>query len=120
MTVRVEKPEFNLRDKLSQLDRRVGSMGGEILASKSPKEVQGLIGVGSRNMIINGGMKIAQRGTSSTLNGSSGLQYPCCDRWGGQFSSPNNTFTVSQSTDCLLYTSPSPRDKRQSRMPSSA
>ena len=24
------------------------------------------------------------------------------------------------STDCLLYTSPSPRDKRQSRMPSSA
>ena len=99
MTVRVEKPEFNLRDKLSQLDRRVGSMGGEILASKSPKEVQGLIGVGSRNMIINGGMKIAQRGTSSTLNGSSGLQYPCCDRWGGQFSTPNSTFTVSQSTD---------------------
>ena len=25
-----------------------------------------------------------------------------------------------QITDCLLYTSPSPRDKRQSRMPSSA
>ena len=25
-----------------------------------------------------------------------------------------------QLTDCLLYTSPSPRDKRQSRMPSSA
>ena len=24
------------------------------------------------------------------------------------------------SNDCLLYTSPSPRDKRQSRMPSSA
>ena len=27
---------------------------------------------------------------------------------------------VQQVTDCLLYTSPSPRDKRQSRMPSSA
>ena len=27
---------------------------------------------------------------------------------------------VSTFTDCLLYTSPSPRDKRQSRMPSSA
>ena len=26
----------------------------------------------------------------------------------------------TQSIDCLLYTSPSPRDKRQSRMPSSA
>ena len=27
---------------------------------------------------------------------------------------------VKQLEDCLLYTSPSPRDKRQSRMPSSA
>ena len=27
---------------------------------------------------------------------------------------------VAMSSDCLLYTSPSPRDKRQSRMPSSA
>ena len=99
MAVKVEKPEFNLRDKLSQLDRRVGSMGGEILASNSTKEVQGLIGVGSRNMLINGGMQIAQRGTSSTPQGSSGTQYPCVDRWGGQFSAPNNTFTVSQSTD---------------------
>ena len=26
----------------------------------------------------------------------------------------------ARGTDCLLYTSPSPRDKRQSRMPSSA
>ena len=29
-------------------------------------------------------------------------------------------FENSLTTDCLLYTSPSPRDKRQSRMPSSA
>ena len=27
---------------------------------------------------------------------------------------------ISQCKHCLLYTSPSPRDKRQSRMPSSA
>ena len=27
---------------------------------------------------------------------------------------------ISKITGCLLYTSPSPRDKRQSRMPSSA
>ena len=27
---------------------------------------------------------------------------------------------IEQHTNCLLYTSPSPRDKRQSRMPSSA
>ena len=28
--------------------------------------------------------------------------------------------SIDQDTVCLLYTSPSPRDKRQSRMPSSA
>ena len=28
--------------------------------------------------------------------------------------------TVTDNNGCLLYTSPSPRDKRQSRMPSSA
>ena len=30
------------------------------------------------------------------------------------------TFSSRYKKDCLLYTSPSPRDKRQSRMPSSA
>ena len=30
------------------------------------------------------------------------------------------TNTIAMDTPCLLYTSPSPRDKRQSRMPSSA
>ena len=38
--------------------------------------------------------------------------------------SPNNnkiaTQTEALSADCLLYTSPSPRDRQKSRMPSSA
>ena len=34
--------------------------------------------------------------------------------------SKNKYLYYSNSTICLLYTSPSPRDKRQSRMPSSA
>ena len=32
----------------------------------------------------------------------------------------NSNFEASMRHSCLLYTSPSPRDKRQSRMPSSA
>ena len=32
----------------------------------------------------------------------------------------DNNQTSQQYSNCLLYTSPSPRDKRQSRMPSSA
>ena len=30
------------------------------------------------------------------------------------------SFSLAKTMSCLLYTSPSPRDKRQSRMPSSA
>ena len=33
---------------------------------------------------------------------------------------PGDAFIVTQSTDCLLYTSPSPRDVEESRMPSCA
>ena len=32
----------------------------------------------------------------------------------------NTKMNLEMATTCLLYTSPSPRDKRQSRMPSSA
>ena len=38
----------------------------------------------------------------------------------GFASEAERTFYQNQYRDCLLYTSPSPRDKRQSRMPSSA
>ena len=36
------------------------------------------------------------------------------------FNSENYKTTISQMRDCLLYTSPSPRDQEASRMPSSA
>ena len=51
-------------------------------------------GVNFRNIIINGGMDIAQRGTSSS-NVSSG--YHTCDRW--KFDRGVGTVTVSQETD---------------------
>ena len=37
-----------------------------------------------------------------------------------QFKNEKGEITVQVGDFCLLYTSPSPRDKRQSRMPSSA
>ena len=39
---------------------------------------------------------------------------------GGKAASHVEKYAVAATTTCLLYTSPSPRDKRQSRMPSSA
>ena len=47
-----------------------------------------------------------------------------CSRTSLPDASPNfcilDVQQLARSPDCLLYTSPSPRDKRQSRMPSSA
>ena len=37
-----------------------------------------------------------------------------------EVSEPDLEEEEEEARDCLLYTSPSPRDKRQSRMPSSA
>ena len=65
MTVRITKPEFNLREKITELDRPVGLHGNEILRSETPQSTFDLVGTGRKNMVINGGMVISQRyGTS--------------------------------------------------------
>jgi len=54
--------------------------------------------VGSKNIIINGDMSIAQRGTSQATAGSAGGSYQTLDRW--KFSINNlGAFTWSQDTD---------------------
>jgi len=56
--------------------------------------------VNFRNIIINGDMSIAQRGTSATGLGNGDSGYHTCDRW--QFNeggSPSAEFTQTQSTD---------------------
>jgi hypothetical protein len=53
--------------------------------------------VGSKNIIINGDMSIAQRGTS-TASITSGTTYPCVDRFAFEVNTMG-TWTVSQDTD---------------------
>ena len=48
--------------------------------------------------------------------GATKISTPNIDRLAGQ----GLQFTNAYSTSCLLYTSPSPRDRQKSRMPSSA
>ena len=70
---------------------------------------------------------------SAMMNGTCAIDrmdFPDLDRLSVQIGAqikdydPNTRFTRSEQAlydpFCLLYTSPSPRDKRQSRMPSSA
>ena len=83
MTVRVSKPKFNLREKLSELDVPVGSHGGRIIQSSNAEETFSLVKAGRRNMVINGQMWINQRNASSsyTIPHATGGSYGGPDRW---------------------------------------
>lgn len=95
MTVRVNKPAFNIRDKLSELERPIGVKGSELMKSKTIQEARDSISAGRKNLIINGDMRIAQRGTTSTVDNN----YGCVDRW---FKYSNgDTSTWGQATDAV-------------------
>ena len=100
MTVRISKPEFNLREKLSELDRPTGFKGLELMRSDTAQDARDLISADRRNLIINGSMAVAQRGTSVSAQSFSSPVTPVCDRWqlrSGYLDQAN--FNVSQQTD---------------------
>ena len=66
MTVKVNKPAINLREELADLRKPTGIAGEAMLRAETPQEQFNLIGAGRRNLIINGAMQVAQRGTSFT------------------------------------------------------
>ena len=78
MVVKVSKPELNLREKISELDKPSGVAGEAMLRAETPQEQFNLIGAGRRNVFINGDFSVAQRGAGPTT-GISG--YPTVDRW---------------------------------------
>ena len=55
-----------------------------------------------------------------TENIKEGVSTDYIDKLGYEFIRDNGGYSAPLYYSCLLYTSPSPRDKRQSRMPSSA
>ncbi len=63
MTVRITKPEINVREKIAELDKPSGIAGEAMLRAETPQEQQALIGVGRRNILINGGFEVSQRGS---------------------------------------------------------
>ncbi len=85
MTVKISKPAVNLREELNELKKPTGIAGEAMLRAETPQEQQALVGVGRRNLIINGDMKVAQRGTSAipTTNGA----VTTCDRFMSEYTS---------------------------------
>ena len=100
MTVRVSKPEFNLREKLTELDKPTGLKGTELMRSETSQEARDLISAGRRNLIINGSMAVAQRATSVSNQNMTTQASPVCDRWRlRSINLDQATFDISQVTD---------------------
>ena len=70
MTVRVNKPAFNLREKLSELTSKFGLKGTELARAETVQDARDLISAGRKNIVINGDMVFAQREPSVTLSAS--------------------------------------------------
>jgi hypothetical protein len=96
MTVRVNKSSFNIREKLSELERPIGLKGSELMRSETVQEARDFISAGRKNLIINGRFDFWQRGTSFT-----GTEYTA-DRW--QQSLSGGTATVSRQAFTLGQT----------------
>ena len=100
MTVRVNKPAINVREELADLRKPTGIAGEAMLRAETPQEQFNLIGAGRRNLIINGAMQVAQRGTSASVSDNSNEGYSTLDRWATQFNSAiGGSITYSQSSD---------------------
>ncbi len=83
MTVRVNKPAFNIREKLSELERPIGAKGHDLMRAETAQNARDFISAGRKNMIINGQMFINQRnGTNSySVPNATGGSYGGPDRW---------------------------------------
>ena len=88
MTVRITKPEFNLREKISELDKPSGLKGNELLRSETTQEARDLISAGRKNMVINGSFLIDQRNSGAEISINSNSKFSA-DRW----THNNDTFT---------------------------
>ena len=92
MAVKITKPNINIREKLTELDRPIGIAGEAMIRAESPRDQQELIGVRGKNILINGDFQISQRGDYSSATSVSGGNY-YLDRWTSVVSTINPTIT---------------------------
>lgn len=94
MAVKITKPEINVREKLSELDKPSGIAGKAMLRAETPQEQFNLIGAGRRNILINGDFQVSQRGTyTGTTTAASNAYF--LDRW---LVDLNGTGTIEHTT----------------------
>ena len=97
MTVRVNKQPFNIREKLSELERPIGQKGSELMRSETVYQARNALSAGRKNLIINGNMAIDQRndGSSFTATDHHVLdRYKLKENTSGSFSINRDQFPV--------------------------
>ena len=96
MAVKFTKPEINVREKLAELDKPSGIAGEAMLRADTVAEQQALIGVGRRNILVNGSFQISQRGDYSSASATALNNYVFkLDRWN------NHTITITSTVQHL-------------------
>lgn len=95
MTVKITKPELNIREELNKANKSTGVAGEALLRANTFAEQQALLGVGRRNLLINGDFRVSQRGDfTGGLTSPAGVTTYSADRWQNRaYSSDNQTIT---------------------------
>ena len=85
MTVKINKPDINIREKLSEIDKPVGAAGQDMIAAETSQQQFNLIGAGRKNLLINPMFEVSQRGNYQVDNGGTGWTASSAtygvDRW---------------------------------------
>ena len=98
MTVYANKPAFNVREKLKELEKPSGIAGRDMLRAETPQEQFNLIGAARKNLLYNPLFEVSQRGNFQVDAGGTasvgGVGVYNVDRWYAY----GNGITVNTST----------------------
>ena len=97
MTVRINKSAFNIREKLSELERPIGLKGSELMRAETAQEARDLVSAGRKNLVINGDMRIDQRSAGASTTPST-TSFTSVDRWKAVIN-PYSTFSMQRKSD---------------------
>ena len=108
---RVRKSAFNVREKLTELGRRFGLKGSELVGAETVQDARDLVSAGRRNLIINGDMRVSQRLGSSGENDLTGTssgfgvdRFRTYQEGGGELKLQQSTNAPPGFTNSLLNT----------------
>ena len=97
MTVRVNKSEFNFREKVTELSSPMGQKGSELMRSETVYQARNALSADRKNLVINGNMAIDQRNDGSAFTATDHYvldRYKLKENTSGSFSINRDAFPV--------------------------